>query len=574
MKRILKELSPFRKEILLLFACVIGYIASNMALPFFLSRIINIAVPARDAGMVYRFGGYMLLFLLFGALCQVLQTYLAAKATAGLARNLRHKVFTKVQSFSETEYQHFTTSSLITRTNQDIALIQQYLAMFLRISLLAPMMFLGGLIMTLYTMPDFTVVLMIIIPILSLLVFLIGKKTSSLSRKMQEKLDQIHLILREKLKGIRVARAFGAEEAEELRFSKSNHDFMKISIRLNALSALTMPLMTLLFSFTILAILLHSVISLTPESATPIGNTVAMIQYVTQIMMSVLFLSMLFVMIPRATVSARRIDEVLSSDSPICDGSQIINPAGSFHLEFNQVGFQFPHADRPALSDISFCARSGEVTAIIGSTGSGKSTLLDLIPRFYDVTQGSIRLQGRDIREYTLDSLRKCIGYVPQSAFLFQGNVKENVDLAANQLSDSEIEEVLQIAQAHDFVMQHDMQLEHPISQGGSNLSGGQKQRLAIARAIAKKPQIYLFDDSFSALDLQTDLRLRKALSERTKEAIVLIVAQRVNTIQNADQILVLEDGKLVGIGNHPELLANCRVYQEIVDSQLERKEA
>lgn len=575
MKRIYYELSPFKKQIFLLFLCVIGYTASNLALPYYLSNIVNLAIPAQDKRAIFIAGGIMLLFLSFGVFCQIMQSYLAAISTVGLAKNLRSLIFAKAQYFSQSEFDTFTTSSLITRTNNDVVQVQQFLAMFLRISLLAPIMFLGGIIMTLIKSPKLSLVLLVSMPILVLFVAWMAKKAMPLSAKMQEKLDYINLITREKLKGIRVARSFNMENYEETRFQKSNEDFMNYSIRMNTLISLAMPVLILILYLTMVAVVGIGGFQILQSATIPVGDIIAVIQYITQIMMAVMMLSMLFVMYPRASVSATRLKEVLDTENSVLE-SETSSPFPTddqLTLRFEDVSFRFPHAESYAISGISFTAQSGQVTAIIGSTGSGKSTLIDLIPRFYDVSTGKITINDIDIRQIALSSLREKIGYIPQKAFLFRGSIAENIDFTEQNLSQESLEEVLHIAQSHDFVMAKEDQLETKVSQSGLNFSGGQKQRLAIARAIAKNPDIYIFDDSFSALDFKTDAMLRRALLEHTKNAVVLIVAQRISTIKNADRILVLEDGKIVGSGKHEALLKDCEVYREIVYSQLEKEE-
>lgn len=575
MKRIYYELLPFKKQIFLLFLCVIGYTASNLALPYYLSNIVNLAIPAQDKTAIFMAGGIMLLFLTFGVFCQIMQSYLAAISTVGLAKNLRSLIFAKAQYFSQSEFDTFTTSSLITRTNNDVVQVQQFLAMFLRISLLAPIMFLGGIIMTLIKSPKLSLVLLVSMPILFLFIAWMGKQTTPLSAKMQEKLDYINLITREKLKGIRVARSFNMENYEETRFQQSNEDFMNYSIRMNTMISLSMPVLILILYLTMVAVIGIGGFQILQSATIPVGDIIAVIQYITQIMMAVMMLSMLFVMYPRASVSATRLKEVLETENSVLDNEAPSSfPTGEqLTLRFEDVSFRFPHAESYAISGISFSAQSGQVTAIIGSTGSGKSTLIDLIPRFYDVSTGKITINDIDIRQIGLSSLREKIGYIPQKAFLFRGSIAENIDFTQQNLSKESLEEVLRIAQSHDFVMAKEDQLETKVSQSGLNFSGGQKQRLAIARAIAKNPDIYIFDDSFSALDFKTDAMLRRALLEHTKNAVVLIVAQRISTIKNADQILVLEDGKIVGSGKHEALLKDCEVYREIVYSQLEKEE-
>lgn len=575
MKRILSELKPFRRQILLLFLCVLGHTASNLALPYYLSQVINDAIPQEDFSSVLWAGLFMFLFLLFGVLCQIFQGYFAALTTAGMSKNLRSSLFSKVQSFSQAEMDAFSTSSLITRTNNDVTQLQQFTWVFLRLSLLAPFMFFGGILMTVNKNRNLAMLLLASLPFVAIFTFIVGKKSVVLSTLMQDKLDYLNQILREKLKGIRVTRAFNQEMQEEMRFQNGNTDYKNLSIRMNSLIAITMPIFNAVLYLTVVSILAFSGFRALQNLPIPIGDVVAITQYVTQILMSVVMLSVLFVMYPRASVSAARISQVLSATVSIKDdaGSKPFPSSLPLTLSFDNVSFRFPHAQSMALENISFEAKSGQVTAIIGSTGCGKSTLVDLIPRFYDCTEGNIYLNRLNLKEISLSSLREQIGYVPQTAFLFQGSVKENIDFASKNLSDTQIKEVLTIAKAYDFVSEKADGLETSVSQAGLNFSGGQKQRLTIARAIAKNPSIYIFDDSFSALDYKTDSALRKSLLSITKDAIVLIVAQRVSTIKNADRILVLEAGKIVGNGTHTELLDTCDIYRQIVSSQLNNEE-
>lgn len=575
MKLIFRSLIPFKKEVFLLFVCVLCYTASNLALPYYLSQIINRSIPQEDFTSILWSGLFMFLFLSFGVFCQILQGYFAALATSGMTKNLRSDIFSKVQSLSQTEMDSFSTSSLITRTNNDVVQLQQFSNIFLRVLLLAPFMFFGGVIMIIYKNPSLAILLLGSLPLIIVFTFIMGRIAGPLSAQMQEKLDQINLIVREKLKGIRVTRAFNREKKEEDRFQKSNHDFMKYSIRLNTVMSLGMPIFVIILHLTMVAVLALSGFKTVQNVPVPVGDVIAIVQYVTQILMAVMMLSMVFVMYPRASVSASRIAEVLDCKISVLDYFPMtpFPSEKNLILQFKNVSFRFPHAQSMALEDISFSAKSGEVTAIIGSTGCGKSTLVDLIPRFYDSTKGCISINQQNIREISLASLRKHIGYVPQSSFLFQGTIKENIDFAANNLSDSILHSALKTAMAYDFILEKE-DLSTTVSQAGLNFSGGQKQRLTIARAIAKNPRIYIFDDSFSALDYKTDAALRKSLKEITTDAIVLIVAQRVSTIKNADQIIVLEDGKIAGIGKHEELLKSCSVYQEIVSSQQSREEA
>lgn len=572
MKKMLREFLPFKREALLLALTVIVASVANLALPMFLSKVINSAIPARDMGAVLRCGGTMFFFILTAAASSIATGYFASIVSVGVGKNLRSRVFQKVQYFSQSEFDHFSTSSLITRTNNDVVQIQNFLNMFLRITLLAPILAIGGIVLAFQKNASMSLILLISMPIMVFAVLTIGKKAVPLSKKMQRELDRINLVIREKLTGVRVARTFGMEEFEEERFEKVNRTFMETAIQMNTVTALMMPALNLVLYGTTLALLSFGGFQIAQGSNLLIGDVIAVIQYVSQIMLSVILMSVLFVIYPRAAVSSQRIDEVLTREPKIRSGSQTKSKLPAT-VEFKDVTFSFPHADIPALKNISFRSAPGEVTAIIGSTGSGKSTLVQLIPRFYDVESGEILINGIPIKEWNLSALRRLIGYVPQKTFLFQGTIADNVGYGLSAPEEETMKHALQIAQAYDFVSEREDGMSAEVSQGGVNLSGGQRQRLSIARAAARKPEIYIFDDSFSALDFKTDAALRKALFAETGNATVLIVAQRVGTVRNADRILVLEHGSCVGEGTHEELMKICEVYREIVYSQLDREE-
>ena len=575
MKKMFQELLRFKWAILLILITIVGSVVANLALPMYLSDVINTAIPSGDMIGIVSIGGTMLLFVLLGIICSVATGFLSSIVSVGVGKNLRSKVFRKVQYFSQAEFDNFSTSSLITRTNNDVIQVQNFMNMLLRVCLMAPIMCVGGIIMALAKSTSMSMILLISMPIMILFVLLIGKIVMPLSIKMQTKLDEINLVTREKLTGIRVARAFGTENFEENRFDKVNKDFMKNAMKRNTTMGIMMPGLSLILYATMVALIAfggYQIINMT--SAIPIGDVIAVIQYVMQIMMSLMMLSMILVMYPRAAVSAKRINEVLDTASIIATNENATQEtAQKGYVSFRNVTFTFPNAISPVLENISFDSAPGEVTAIIGSTGSGKSTLVNLIPRFYDVQQGEVLVNGVNVKDMDLEVLRGKIGLVPQKAFLFKGTIAENVGYGNENSTEEDVEHAIKIAQSYDFVMDKDGGFEAPISQGGTNVSGGQRQRLAIARAIARKPEIYIFDDSFSALDFKTDAALRKALLEEAKDATVILVAQRVSTIMNADRILVLEDGKCVGLGKHDQLLESCEVYKQIVYSQLSKEE-
>lgn len=576
MKKMYKELFLFKWALLLLILTVIGSVAANLALPMYLSEVINTAIPAGDKVRIVSIGGTMLLFVLLGVLCSVGTGFFASLASVGFGRNVRSRIFRKVQYYSQTEFDGFSTSSLITRTNNDVVQVQTFMNMLLKVCLMAPVMCIGGVVLALAKSVTMSMILIVSLPVMIAFVLIIARLASPLSRKMQEKLDEINLVTREKLTGIRVARAFGTEQFEEERFNRVNDEFMVNTVRMNSVMGIMIPGLSLILYATMVALIAfggYQIINI--HTAIPIGDIIAVIQYVMQIMMSVMMLSMIFVMYPRAAVSAGRINEVLDTVPVVADCDGAVTETGiKGYVSFRDVTFTFPNAEAPALEHISFDSSPGEVTAVIGSTGSGKSTLINLIPRFYDVQEGEILVDGVNVKEMSLETLRGKIGLVPQKAFLFRGTIAENVGYGQDEPNQANVEHAVMTAQSYDFVTAKEGGFDAPISQGGANVSGGQRQRFAIARAIARKPEIYIFDDSFSALDYKTDAALRKALLSEAKEATVILVAQRVSTIKNADRILVLEDGRCVGQGRHEELMKSCEVYREIVYSQLTQEEA
>lgn len=576
MKKMYKELFLFKWALLLLILTVIGSVAANLALPMYLSEVINTAIPAGDKVRIVSIGGTMLLFVLLGVLCSVGTGFFASLASVGFGRNVRSRIFRKVQYYSQTEFDGFSTSSLITRTNNDVVQVQTFMNMLLKVCLMAPVMCIGGVVLALAKSVTMSMILIVSLPVMIAFVLIIARLASPLSRKMQEKLDEINLVTREKLTGIRVARAFGTEQFEEERFNRVNDEFMVNTVRMNSVMGIMIPGLSLILYATMVALIAfggYQIINI--HTAIPIGDIIAVIQYVMQIMMSVMMLSMIFVMYPRAAVSAGRINEVLDTVPVVADCDGAVTETGiKGYVSFRDVTFTFPNAEAPALEHISFDSSPGEVTAVIGSTGSGKSTLINLIPRFYDVQEGAILVDGVNVKEMSLETLRGKIGLVPQKAFLFRGTIAENVGYGQEEPNQANVEHAVMTAQSYDFVTAKEGGFDAPISQGGANVSGGQRQRLAIARAIARKPEIYIFDDSFSALDYKTDAALRKALLSEAKEATVILVAQRVSTIKNADRILVLEDGRCVGQGRHEELMKSCEVYRGIVYSQLTQEEA
>ena len=590
MIKLLKNLKPYT----LLIIGVIGFVflqsLSELYLPTLMSDIVDIGVVKGDINYIIRTGGWMILFAVLAMISSVLGSYLAAKVATGFGRDLRTKVFTKVESFSLEEFDEKGTASLIIRTTNDITQIQRLVLTMLRMFLRAPLIFIGGIIMAVSKDAKLSLVFVVILPILSIIIFFVAKKSMSLFKSMQIKLDKLNLVLREYLTGIRVIRAFDREVYEKKKFHKANLNLTETAIKVNKLMAILMPLMMLILNLTIVAIIWFGSIRIN-SGGMQVGDLMAFIQYASRIMFSLIMVSMIFIMLPRAAVSANRINEVLEVKPKIKDPIILKDnkleveknglTSESYrsekdkrgYLEFDKVSFCYQGAEEPVLENISFRANPGELTAIIGSTGSGKSTLINLIPRFYDVTSGRILTDGVDIRELTQEKLRAKIGLVPQKAVLFTGTIAENISFGNNNLSRDEIIRAAEIAQAAEFISTMKQGYDSPIAQGGTNLSGGQKQRLAIARALAKHPEIYIFDDSFSALDFKTEAKLRVAIKKEIKNATALVIAQRVTTVMDADQIIVLDEGKIVGIGKHQELIKTCKVYREIVASQLSEEE-
>ncbi len=546
---------------------------SELFLPTLMSNIIDDGVIPGNLSLIWKIGAVMLVVTALSAIAAVAASYYSSKAAMGLGRDIRRKVFKHVEGFSLQDFDKVGTASLITRTTNDITQIQQVVLMILRMVLTAPIMFAGGLIMALSKDAKLSLVIVATMPVLVVAIIFIFKKGLPLFQKVQKRIDRLNLVLRENLTGIRVIRAFIREKDEQERLGTANKELRDVSITVNRLMAFLQPTMMLVMNFTIIGVIWFGGVRI-ESGGMQIGDLMAYIQYVTMIMMSLVMASILFVMIPRAAVSANRVNAVLEMEpTEMPEGSQKADRIPGT-LEFDDVTFYYPGAEEPALSNITFKARAGETTAIIGGTGSGKTTLINLIPRFYDISDGDIRINGISIQDATQEEIRSKIGLVPQQALLFSGTIEENVRFGKEDATEEEVAHAARIAQAEDFISRMDDGYESHITQGGSNLSGGQKQRLSIARALIRQPDIYVFDDSFSALDFKTDANLRASLVDETKDATVVIVAQRVSTVMDADQIIVLEDGKIAGIGKHQELYAENDVYREIVESQLSEEES
>nr|WP_251137216.1 ABC transporter ATP-binding protein [Exiguobacterium sp. H66] len=545
---------------------------SDLYLPTLMADIIDKGVVVGDTGYIWKIGAVMLGITALGATAAIAASYYSSKAAMGLGRDIRRKVFNHVERFSLQEFDQVGTASLITRTTNDITQVQQVVIMMLRMVVSAPIMFIGGLIMAVSKDAKLSLVIVAAMPVLVVSILLILWKGVPLFGQVQKRLDRLNLVLRENLTGIRVIRAFNREKEEKVRLTQANADLTDVSIKVNKIMAFLMPTMMLVMNLTVVGVIWFGGIRIN-NGGMQIGDLMAFIQYVMQIMFALVMASVMFVMIPRAAVSAKRINEVLEMTPTMVDEGTASADREPGTLVFDHVTFSYPGAEAPVLSDISFKARPGEITAVIGGTGAGKSTLVNLIPRFYDVTSGSIQVNGVDSRDVPQEELRSKIGFVPQKALLFTGSIADNIRFGKQDASLEEIEHAARVAQANDFIERMPDRYDSVIEQGGSNVSGGQKQRLSIARALVRKPDLYVFDDSFSALDFKTDATLRKALKEETRQATVLIVAQRVSTVMDADQIIVLEEGRVAGIGTHDELYATNDVYQEIVKSQLSEEE-
>ena len=519
-------------------------------------------------------GGKMLALALLGMLASVLVGLLASRVGASTGRDLRGKVFRKVVGFSNNEFDQFSTASLITRSTNDIQQIQMLIVMLLRIVLYAPLIAIGGIYKVFQTNVSMSWIIALAAILIVLVVSVLFIVAMPKFKIMQQLVDKLNLVTREILTGLSVIRAFSTEKHEEERFDKANRDLTKTNLFVNRAMTFMMPVMMVVMNAISVLIVWTGAHGIN-DGQMQVGDMMAFIQYTMQIIMGFLMLCMISVMLPRAAVAAERVDEVLTSKTIIKDPEQPKHLPKKTEgvLKFNHVAFKYPGADEDVLEDIDFTAHPGQTTAIIGSTGSGKSTLVNLIPRFYDVTEGSITLDGIDIREMTQQELRSKLGYVPQKGVLFSGTIGSNIMFGNPDGNEQDMEEAAKIAQATEFIDTKSKKYDSTISQGGGNVSGGQKQRLSIARAIAKHSKLFVFDDSFSALDYKTDVALRKALKEKTSDSTVLIVAQRISTILHAEQIIVLDDGKIAGVGTHQELLKNCEVYQQIAASQLSEAE-
>lgn len=567
MKPILRNLSTYKGTILLVIGLIFARAIAELLLPTLMGKIVDEGIVLGDISYIWKVGSLMLLVTALTVGFAIIASYFSARVAMGLGRDLRRDVFKHINRFSLQEFDQIGTASLITRTTNDVTQIQQATIMMLRMVIMAPIMLTGGIIMALSKDAKLSLVILTTMPILIIAILLVLKYGMPLFKAVQRKLDSLNLVMRENLTGIRVIRAFNKEEEEKKRLAKANKDLTDISIKVNKLMAFAMPFLMLVMNMTIVAVLWFGGIRI-DHGNMHIGDLMAFIQYVMLILFALVMASMMFIIIPRASVSANRIKEVLDIEPALDESGRKILKDKPKELRFSNVSFSYPKADEPALKNISFTARQGQTTAIIGGTGSGKTSLINLIPRFYDLTEGHLRIDGIEVRDFPLDHLRSHMSLIPQKAQLFSGTIGDNLRQGKEDATEEELKEAARIAQALDFIEELEGGFDARVEQGGTNFSGGQRQRLSISRALVRRPNIYLFDDSFSALDFQTDAKLRKALGKETEEAIVLIVAQRVSTVIDADQIIVLDEGEIAGIGTHKELLANNDIYKEIVASQ------
>ncbi|QQE81081.1 ABC transporter ATP-binding protein [Alicyclobacillus sp. SO9] len=568
-----KLLKPYKGAVIFVLVLTFLQTLANLYLPTLMANIVDIGIVKTNVPYIVHVGLWMLLVSALGVAFSIVASYYSAKVSSGFGMVLRNDVFTHVESFSRQGFDTIGTASLITRTTDDITRLQQVLTMILRMMIMAPMMSIGGILMAVMKNGRLSLILLAVIPILGVSIWLITRSGLPLFRLLQKRMDGLNLVVREGLTGIRVIRAFNREAREEERFDEANENLADTAVRVNRIMSLLMPVMMVLMNFSTIAIVWFGSRLINVQQL-QVGDLMAFIQYAMQIMFSLIMVSMMFVMIPRGAVSAVRINEVLHTDIDIADpvNPLPLSPDSTGEVEFRNVSFQYPGAEAAALKDVTFRAESGKVTAVIGGTGCGKSTLVRLLPRLFDASSGHILLGGEDIRQLTQVELRSKIGFVPQQALLFTGTVADNIRYGRETASMAEIQHAAHVAQADEFIQEMPEGYDAVITQGGSNLSGGQKQRLSIARALVRRPDIYIFDDSFSALDAKTDALLRTALFRETGDATVIIVSQRVSTILNADKIVVLDEGRVAGIGKHSDLMESCGVYRELVASQLARE--
>lgn len=583
MKKVLSYVKPYAFFAVMTVVLTLVHSVSQLILPSLMADMMNKGISQGDVDYIRHTGGIMLIFAAAGVLASIAGSYCSSKTSMGFGRALRRAVFLKAESLSQSDIDVIGTSSLITRSTNDIRQIQDMLLMVLRMVISAPLMMIGGVVLSFMMNKTLSTIIFIVIPIIAIIALVLVFKVMPLFETVQKKTDRLNQIVREKLSGIRVIRAFNKTDYEDEKFNTANTELTSLALKINRMFAALIPVASLLLYGTIIALIWigskqvnkMDVLTQQAEIAGTVGNMQAFVLYLFMIIFAVVMAAGMFVMLPRASISANRIKEVLELEPMIKEPYEPTKeesaPRGT--LEFKNVSFKYPGAEEDVISNVSFTSYAGEITAIIGGTGSGKSTLINLIPRFYDVTEGEILVDGVNVKDYTTRQLHEKIGLIPQKAFLFSGSVAKNLRYGKEDATEDELYKALEIAQARDFVDALPNRLHDRISQNGKNFSGGQKQRLAIARALVRDAEFYIFDDSFSALDFKTDSMLRAAIQKEFQNANLIIVAQRVGTILNADRIIVLDGGKVAGIGTHSELLENCTVYREIVESQLSKEE-
>jgi ATP-binding cassette subfamily B multidrug efflux pump len=576
MLKLLRLAAPYRTSIAVVMVLAFAQTLAMLFLPRLIADIVDKGIVRQDTGAIVRTGGLMLVMALASTLCAIAGSFVSSKVVIGFGRILRDRIFARITRYSVHQFDGFSTASLVTRTTNDTTQVQQMLIMLLSMVITAPMMAIGGVILALSQDAALAGVLVAVIPVMAIVFVLIMRSAVPLFQVMQTKIDRLNLVLAESLSGVRVIRAFDRGQHQHARFDAANLDLMTTAVSVNRLVAGLMPAMIVMLNLTSIAIIWFGSQRI-EAGMMEVGAMIASLQYAMQILFAVFMVTAMFIMLPRAAASAARINEVLDLAPDIDDPARARQHQGASgltgHVEFQNVTFQYPGAEEPAIFDVSFAAHPGEVTAIIGGTGSGKSTIAGLIPRFYDVSSGRVLVDGIDVRELPLSDLRGRIGFVPQKAVLFAGTIAANIRYGRDNASDDEVRHAASVAQALDFVSAMPEGFAAAVSQGGTNLSGGQKQRLAIARALVRRPEIYVLDDSFSALDFATDARLRAALKDEIANATVIVVAQRISTVMNADRIVVLEEGRVAGIGTHAELLKTNEIYREIVASQVSLEE-
>lgn len=576
MKKVTDFIKPYWFYILIGLIFTFIQAILNLYLPNLMSDILNNGVINQDVDVIWNYGYKMIIVTVCSAASAIIATFIASKISSLYGRNLRKAVYQKVESYSNAEFKKMSPATLITRTTNDVTQVQNLVLMSLRMMVMAPIMCIGGIIMSVTTNAKLSLILAVVIPVMAIIIFILAKKVLPLFTKSQELSDRLNQVVTEKLTGVRVIRAFGKEEYEKNRYDKVNKEIYDVTLKASYIIVLLLPLIFFVINISSILIIWFGA-PLIDSSSLNIGDLMAFIQYAMQVLYSVIFVAMMFINIPRAIVSGKRINEVLALSSSIKDDGKIkdkkdLEDVGK--LEFKNVTFTYPDGDEPVLENISFSVGRGETLAIIGGTGSGKTALISLMLRLYDIQKGEILVGGKDIKKLQIEFLRSLIGYVPQKAMLFSGTIKQNLMYGKKDATQEEIEKALEISQSKEFVNSLKNGIEEEVSQGGTNYSGGQKQRLCIARAIVKNPEYFIFDDSFSALDYKTDRILRESLYNNLKNSTKIIVAQRVSTVLNADKIIYLEDGKILGAGTHKQLFESCKEYREVVLSQITLEEA